>query len=255
MMWDDAPVAYTDPSTQLAMRHADVVSMVGQAGRWARAFGVRTNDRLADGSAYASRPLERYAVGLDQLYVRLWAQRSSLFSAMDQSFDTSTEPPPLPPPRKSGPTLIPEHLLQYNPTYFEGGDYVLWLRSTSRYHETPQQRWWQAVGAVERVLAAAGTCTSGLNSYATAVQGLWDGASRLVDGAYQDAVAATYGPLWRNPEDARPLVMWLKALTEVGFDEAECESLLLGFEGALPEAVAQCRSARSYWQRAAPSDS
>jgi hypothetical protein len=253
------PAAYGDNSAHLAMRHADLVSVVGQAARWAGAFRVQTDALSVDGSAYTSRPLEPYAVDLNRIHSMLWVLRVSLIGAMNQCFEANapTAPPPLPPPCKAGATLIPEHLVEYCPTYAEGGTYVLSLQSTSRYCATPQQYWWEAVVNVERHLSEGGARSVDLMSYATVVRGLWDQASLLVRKAYQDAVAATYGHIWvtRYPaDDARALILWMRELTEVGFDDTECESVLRGLEGAFPEAVARCRAAGDRWQRSAPSD-
>ena len=90
-----------------------------------------------------------------------------------------------------------------------------------------------------------------LETYAAHAELLLDQAYTTVRAAYQDSVAATFGRTWAFWTDsrsaARPLMFWMKSLTECGFSAGECESVLRDIEVADPEAVAICRERREQW--------
>jgi hypothetical protein len=236
---------------ELGLRHADLADIIARTARWARAFDVRTPYFFTDESRLISHPLKPYAVALEAIRVRLARAVTELAASLDPSSHGGLENDGL-----AAPAL--ESDMPGDPvTYLQGGNYVLWLQPRSRYHVTYQDRWRAAIEHAWDYLPEVGASTEGLSWYATVVQDLLDDAFALARGAYADAVAATYGRVWAThcgADDPRGLIAWMRALTDVGFDDADCESVLCSLEAAFPEAVARCRSVRSWWQPTALTD-
>ena len=230
---------------ELGLRHADLADIIARTARWARAFDVKTPYALTDESTFISHPLKPYAVALEAIHGRLARAVTELAASLYPSSHGGWENDGLAVP------ALESDMPGEPVTYLQGGNYVLWLQRRSRYHVTYQDLWRSAVEHAWDYLPEAGVSTEGLSWYATVVQDLLDDAFAAARGAYADAVAATYGRPWAThggPDDPRWLIAWMRALTDVGFDNADCESVLCSLEEAFPEAVAHCRSARSWWQ-------
>jgi hypothetical protein len=89
--------------------------------------------------------------------------------------------------------------------------------------------------------------------YAEQAQGLFDIAHDTVRAAFRDGVAATFGRIWATwpttGDSARPLMMWMTELAQLGCSAEEREAVLRDIEVIDSRAVAICRATRTTWPR------
>jgi hypothetical protein len=211
---------------ELERQHAFLVNVIDQAVAWAREFHVPVGDDLwGNGSSLRSYPLTAYADTLQRISMALkMACANASLDPPSPDWDRTTTKPPLP---------------GCDPNWRDA--YVVTARE-----------YWRA--ALPRAAKSVIELTVGipqLETYAAQAERLLDRAYTTVRAAYQDSVAATFGRRWAywtdSPTSAKPLMFWMKSLTECGFSVEECEAILRDIEVADPEGVAICRERREQW--------
>ena len=228
----------------LERRHAFLANVVDQACAWAREFHVPVGDGpWGNGSSLRSYPLTVYADTLQRFSVAL-----KMVCA-----NASLHPPS---PDWNRTTLMPLSPgcdpNWRNATYMEGGQYLLWLRPTSPQGVTAQDLWRAALPLAGKSVIERELGIPQLETYAVQAQSLLGQAYITLRAAYQDSVAATFGRFWATSTGdsrsaVRPLMSWMKSLTDCGFSAEECEAVLRDIEVADPEAVAKCRERCEDW--------
>ena len=235
----------------VAERHRELATVVSRASRWTGSFRVVTDAVADDGSPLYTYPLRRHADELERIEQALLRAGHEWIQSLGDAKAAAGLLTPAPPPPLTGLScsLIPASLVGYRPHYGEGGGYVLALRPDGRHFANSRDAWAAEIADAAYFLSAAEIRTDGLARYHTGVTSLLDHAYLSVREGYADAVAATYGPAWIKfgPRPNGGLMLWMKALIDVGFDASECELVLRGLETAFPEAVARCRAAADFW--------
>lgn len=233
---------------ELERWHAELANTIDQASLWAREFHVRTGDgRWGDPSAPPSYPLLGYADQLEGIgaALKMVCANASLDPPV-LSWDRTTLKAP---PR----IRIPGRDLDWREAdYTEGGHYLLCIRPSASNPDitTAQQHWRTALGFAAPSVLERELGIPQLATYAEQAQALFDIAYDTVRAAFRDSVAAIFGRIWATwpgGDSARPLVMWMRELSQFGCSVEECEEILRDIEVIDPQSVARCRAAGDWW--------